>query len=179
VRVGGSTGVRLGAAPLPLKCELSTRKPRRTSIRRVDRHPSLVRRPRPSRSVWSAVASPTSHRFGFAVRPPTDFHAAGQMLARTIHGLPAATGCKPAWLCWPRVPRQTVGQPTARLGTASAALPGGLSLRLATEVHEMSGLGASTAADVDQWLWVLRNDGVLEFTGGTGVLRRSRAWLYC
>jgi hypothetical protein len=27
---------------------------------------------------------------------------------RIFHALPAATGSKPAWLCWPRVPRQTV-----------------------------------------------------------------------
>ena len=40
------------------------------------------------------------------------------------------------------VPRRTVCPHTARFGTASAALPDGLSRRLATKACEISGLGA-------------------------------------
>jgi len=55
----------------------------------------------------------------------------------------AATGCKPVWRCWPRIPRRTVCAHTARLAMASTALPDGLSLRLATNRCEISGLGCA------------------------------------
>jgi len=65
-------------------------------------------------------------------------------LARIFHTLSAAAGCKPDWRRWPRVPHRTVCPHTARFGIASAALPSGLSLRLATKGCETSGLGADS-----------------------------------
>ena len=65
----------------------------------------------------------------------------GVALARKFHTLSTAAGCKPDWRRWPRVPHRTVCPHTARFGIASAALPSGLSLRLATKRCEISGLG--------------------------------------
>ena len=103
----------------------------------------------------------------------------GCPLARIFHTLSAATCCEPVWLRWPWIPRRTVCSHTARLGIASAALPDGLSPRLATKVYEISGLGLGnyilSPVLLINWAPNLRDIG-LKPGLRTPALRRGAFW---
>jgi len=105
------------------------------------------------------------------------------LLARIFHTLSATTCCEPVWLRWPRSPRRTVCTHTARLGTASAAWPDRLSLRLATKVYEISGLDVpfgpdqETVGDCFAGISDLVELGALR-KQALDQLRRSRLGLY-